>query len=1520
MVKIDWNAFRHKNPDSRTAFEQLCYAIVCRKYNQKFGVLRYFNQKHIETDPIICEGEAIGFQAKFWPDVVLSSRKGEIANIIRDALECYKDLTRYIFFCPDELVSDKTDGPCKCSWWDKIVDESWEKYKVHVEFFGTSEFEGTMVQSDNDDLGRFYFSLDQNEYHVFESLLNMSQLWLANTSEALRFNDKEIRIPRVVEMETLDNFGCRNIVIVSGPSGCGKSGMIKRWIDSHRSDNRFTIVMKADELLDELSSKHLEARNTAFGKIVGEIKLTKSPLFVFDSAERIFERRNENALIAIAKGLASVGVQLIFTVRDEFARNLKALIKRVPDGMYRELQIKRLSDSELRDCAKRNGFELPMFTRIGNLLRNLFYLQQYLDQGGNAAARNVHEFKRELWHKHIQDNGRAPIAGRVLVELVKRKVEEGTIRLRPRIEESDAVETLCRLQIITQDPGDGLNFSAKHDAYEDWALEHYIDEIYAERGFLLVAKELSQSYPMRRAFRNWLSEACAEDGGLLDDMVDYVLADNLDDRSDEVLIALIIAGKINNYFAAAEAVGLSMRDVLLRAVRLAVTRCTVDHMLLLSEQEKSCQPESFQVEPVGEGWECLIEKIIALIEDDLTEQDRGLLIKALRIWAHSSSNCQLLGAVGQSVLSLIRKFQTGRIAFPGRYYEDLADVVVSSSEMIRDELGKMIAQHLKRFRKDSKELVVTDEFLMRFCNEVILDACHCAKFIVACPELACQIFYTYCFVPKVRTSKYVPEPGDSETYMSLLGIRDQYQKTFSRVSAYEGPFYWIISGFLRAQGNRWLRGYRLLMMTINGLSSRMQNLFSDCFETKEIWLGQFKLQVVFSGALWSYRHKTGNVDLPPIYRSLVCSFERCVYEAVQKCKGESDAIDAFLTDLGRRATTASILSALLTVSLFDRKCNFHFVAALAKDPEIVKVDWMRRQLDQELVNMPCPSAITSIYKFEQSRFAKESARRWAIGDILRMIQLDGEVGDGESGARASEINKILDGYFEHIEEFSPELQHVIYCADVRHAKKRILHTANGDQTLLDGVDLPPHLQGRVDEAAKGIAVFSAVSAIMKWLHVESMDAFDSPYYGYYDNKAELLIEQFKLIDEDSGALSERSKDECLFAISPIVYLQGHTTLPESTKQKCLSYFDRGLECFRTGNQYQQTFRCVLAIPGICTVCGEALQNKYLQVLSSLLNNDDRRAYGRACDIAAEAVRKMYLVSPALWTRIFESYGTQGEMSTDFDHGCLRLSMLAEELPNALKVKHMWESIKTVIPVCVKAPVENSGHLLGTVELHCYFVHLFRLIFSVPKEDFVALLDYLWSQMRGGHAEFFLSYLRDALTRKGQVAQFWSAWQHSFALFEKDIVFEGDLSETLERVLMRFLFGDIRIIPEPVLQSSLHMEGKYYFKRVYSSDAVLSKPTGVLVLTGALGQSNIPNFKEGVVSLLERYKRVADIKASRVTAREFQYVFERLLEKVFREYAPLFASDGRFKTSVCELMDIWADKGSSVAAQLRDQYA
>ena len=1521
MVKIDWNAFIQKNPAAQTAFEQLCYAIVCRIYNQGSGVLRYFNQKYIETDPIVCGKEIIGFQAKFWPNVVLSSRKGEIEKAIREAIECYKNLTHFIFFCPVDLASDKCDGPCKCSWWNKIVEDYWKKYNVRVEFFGLSRFEGTFNQSSNDDLGRFYFSLNQNEYDVFKALISATQVWTTNTADVLKFNGKEIRIPRENEMKVLDDVERDAVVIVRGPSGCGKSGMIKHWVMSHCPENRFVVSIKSDELLDELSSVRLASRNTTTHKIIDEIKTATAPLFVFDSVERVFERNEEDRLGVLVSGLAAAGVQLIFTVREEFSQDLKTLIKRVLDKPCYDLQMTILAENELHDFAIQNGFEIPSVSRIWNLLQNLFYLQLFLDRGGRATAMNVRAFKRELWRLNVQDSGRAQTLGRVLIDIVRRKIEEGTVRLQPRHDENNAIEDLCRLQILIPASEGSISFVVKHDAYEDWALEHYIEDTCIENGFYKTVSELSQCYPMRRAFRNWLSDACSEDEDVLNEAVEYVLDNGASDTSDEILQALIISGRIDSYFVAIESSGRPLKDALVRMVQLAITRCTVDHALLLSELERSCMPERFQIEAYGDGWDVLIEKILALLEENVEDREVGIFLRALRIWTHNRPNGQLLGKVGRCALALIEEFQTGKLLFHNHYYEDLADVIVCSSEMIRAELSKLIVTHLKRLRRNVDDLVSTDEFLIRFCDKIILDTAHYAKLVVACPELTCQIFYTYCFVPKLAHSESESSHSDSLTYMSKIGIRDQYQKTFCHSSAYEGPFYWIISGFLRAKDDRWLRGYRLLLMTINGLTTRMYKLFPNCFTVKTVTVGQQDIRVLYSNALWSYRHKVKELDLPPIYRSLVCTLEKCTYETVQKCEGEARCeVDAFLADLGRRTNSASVLSALLTTSLFDHKCNFNLVSELAKDSEFIRADWMRRELDKSLIYRPCVYAITSIYQFERTRFARESARRWAIGDILRMIQLDGESGDEELVARAQEIKKILDCHFEHIEEYSPEQQHVVYCADVRYAEKQIVHTANGDQTVLAGVKLPPHLQDRVDAASKEMSIFNAVSSIMNYLDAESLGDITSPYYGLYNDKSISLIQQFKLIDESSGVLNDSIKDDCLFSISPIVYLEGHQTLSDSVKQRCLLLFDRGIKSFKEGNHHPHSFRCVSFIPGICYVGDEALRNKYVKELSSLLSNHEQRTFGRVCDVAAETVRKMYEISPELWKRIFDLYQTNDKKGDDFDRAYLSLIMLPEGLNNDDKMRHVWASVKIVVPVYMNVHAEDCTRLCGTVGSHCYFNHLFRLSFASSSRDLLNILDYLWSHMKDGSLNFLLGYLRDALTRKEHIAQFWVAWQHCFILFEQFIEPYEDIPQSSEHVLRRLVFGDVRISPEPVLQSSWQTKGKNYFKQVFSSKIVLSKPTGLLVLTAALGQMNIPFFEDGVLALLKGYKTVIENRTSRVMRLEFQFVYERLLEKVFREHIQDFNGNKRFRGAVCELMDIWARQGSAVAAQLRDRYA
>lgn len=56
-TSVDWKAF-----------ENLAYYLFCYELNQKNGIFRYFNQPHIETNPVQVDNKLIGFQAKHYAD------------------------------------------------------------------------------------------------------------------------------------------------------------------------------------------------------------------------------------------------------------------------------------------------------------------------------------------------------------------------------------------------------------------------------------------------------------------------------------------------------------------------------------------------------------------------------------------------------------------------------------------------------------------------------------------------------------------------------------------------------------------------------------------------------------------------------------------------------------------------------------------------------------------------------------------------------------------------------------------------------------------------------------------------------------------------------------------------------------------------------------------------------------------------------------------------------------------------------------------------------------------------------------------------------------------------------------------------------------------------------------------------------------------------------------------------------------------------------------------------------------
>ena len=52
-TSVNWKAFEYKHSENpQKAFENLTYYLFCHEFKRKNGIFRYFNQPHIETDPI----------------------------------------------------------------------------------------------------------------------------------------------------------------------------------------------------------------------------------------------------------------------------------------------------------------------------------------------------------------------------------------------------------------------------------------------------------------------------------------------------------------------------------------------------------------------------------------------------------------------------------------------------------------------------------------------------------------------------------------------------------------------------------------------------------------------------------------------------------------------------------------------------------------------------------------------------------------------------------------------------------------------------------------------------------------------------------------------------------------------------------------------------------------------------------------------------------------------------------------------------------------------------------------------------------------------------------------------------------------------------------------------------------------------------------------------------------------------------------------------------------------------------
>lgn len=287
-IDVDWKAFEYKfSSNPRQAFENLSYILFCHEFKQNYGVFRYFNHPHIETQPInTLDGYLTGFQSKYYDSTTrISSKETELKDAIKGAKEKYK-INRIIFYINKELSASNNKSSQKPKYQLNI-----EKYGsdmgIKVEWRVKSNFEKMLICDELNVVRDLYFNPNTGIQDFINGIHTRSDAILKNIKSKINYLGQEIKI--VNEQQKLNDFlsSENDAFIVYGDAGSGKSGYIKDFIlnlKDNYEESEYLLFAASDMDVEEEILFLKQYGNYTLNDLFGLYKSEKLKVCIIDAA------------------------------------------------------------------------------------------------------------------------------------------------------------------------------------------------------------------------------------------------------------------------------------------------------------------------------------------------------------------------------------------------------------------------------------------------------------------------------------------------------------------------------------------------------------------------------------------------------------------------------------------------------------------------------------------------------------------------------------------------------------------------------------------------------------------------------------------------------------------------------------------------------------------------------------------------------------------------------------------------------------------------------------------------------------------------------------------------------------------------------------------------------------------------------------------------------------------------------------------------------------------------------------
>lgn len=689
MIKPNWEIFKAKfSEDPQNNFEWFCYLLFCKEFDKPFGIFRFKNQSAIETNPISKDNEVIGWQAKFY-NTPLSSHKDDLVNTIEKSKRDYSNITKLLFYTNQEWGQNKGKKP------QGLIDieEKAKELNVTLEWRSASFFESEFVSVKNRVFAKHFFTSEKSIFLLIEEQQKHTENILSQIQISISFNNQDFEIDRNKQLEELIDTP-QQISILSGIGGVGKTVLIKKLYEQVKNEVPF-IVFKATEFeLRNINDLYADYSFYDFAEIH---KDEKNKIVVIDSSEKLLDLKNHDPFKQFLSILINDKWKIIFTTRDNYLEDLNYQFFEIYNIAPLNISVNNLELQELSNISDEHSFLLPKDEKLLELIRNPFYLNEYLKFYKDNEELEYSGFKNKLWNKNIRKS--KPDREWCFLKIAFERANIGQFFISPN----------CESNILDNElVGDGIlgyetaGYFITHDIYEEWALEKIIESEFLKKisnqDFF---EKIGQSLPIRRSFRNWLSEKLLLENDDIKSFIEEIIESKEIEPfwKDEILVSVLLSNYSKVFFDLFKDELLSDEQNLLRKLTfiLRIACKEVDDDLFKQLGIKNLNLFSLKyilTKPKGQGWGTLIKFVFGNIES-IGIENINFILPIIHDWNSKIKEGETTRFSGLIALQYYQWITSEDVYFSrDDTKEHLLQTILYGSSEIKDELKEIFADIL----------------------------------------------------------------------------------------------------------------------------------------------------------------------------------------------------------------------------------------------------------------------------------------------------------------------------------------------------------------------------------------------------------------------------------------------------------------------------------------------------------------------------------------------------------------------------------------------------------------------------------------------------------------------------------------------------------------------------------------------------------------------------------------------------------------------------------------------------------